>query len=125
MSHDSKVEFMCEAQNQGFRTYLYFISTDSPDINVHRVAARVKLGGHNVPEDRIRDRYYRSLERLARAIQCSNRAYLFDNSGEGKEERQWIAEFDDDGYDYKTRNMPTWFMTYVDAKLGPTEPESI
>lgn len=123
MSDPSKVEFLCNAQSQGFRTYLYFIATDSPEINVHRVAARVRLGGHDVPEEKIRKRYLRSLELLPRAIQCANRAYLFDNSGEGAE-KQWLAEFNDDGYDYKTRNMPAWFMTYVDAKLGPTEPES-
>ena len=57
MSHESKVEFMRQAQRLGYRTYLYFVSTDSPDINVNRVAIRVREGGHDVDVDKIIDRY--------------------------------------------------------------------
>lgn len=45
MSHVSKVEFLREAQIQGFKTYLYFVSTVDPDINIARVNYRVSMGG--------------------------------------------------------------------------------
>lgn len=64
MSHPSKVNLLVQAQAAGYRTYLYFVATDDPDINVSRVRNRVRLGGHPVPEDRIRTRYHRSLNLL-------------------------------------------------------------
>ena len=62
MSHPSKVDLLRHAQTAGYRTYLYFIATDDPEINISRVRNRVRLGGHDVPEDRIASRYYRSLD---------------------------------------------------------------
>jgi predicted ABC-type ATPase len=81
MSHASKVAFMVEAQARGYRTYLYFISTEMVEINIDRVSQRVALGGHPVPESRIRDRYEKSIALLPLACDASNRAFIFDNSG--------------------------------------------
>lgn len=61
MSSPDKVDLMKKAQLLGCRTYLYFIATDDPAINVARVKARVNLGGHGVPEDKIICRYPQSL----------------------------------------------------------------
>ena len=77
MSHSSKVELLAQAQSAGYRTYLYFVATDDPAINISRVRSRVKLGGHAVPEDKIVERYSRSLALLMDAIRHSNRAYIF------------------------------------------------
>ena len=71
MSHRSKVELLAQAQPAGYRTYLYFIATDDPEINISRVRNRVKMGGHAVPEDRIAARYHRSLELLMEAIRLT------------------------------------------------------
>jgi len=87
------VELLAQAQAAGYRTYLYFVATDDPAINISRVKSRVKLGGHAVPEDRIEKRYHRSLELLMDAIRHTNRAYVFDNSGENKDRKHtWLAE---------------------------------
>ena len=85
MSHPSKVDLLRHAQTAGYRTYLYFIATDDPEINISRVRNRVKLGGHDVPEDRIASRYYRSLDLLLDAIRHTNRAYVFDNSSDNRD----------------------------------------
>jgi len=42
-----------------------------------------------VPEDRIEKRYYRSVDLLMDAIRLTNRAYIFDNSGD---RQSWLAE---------------------------------
>jgi predicted ABC-type ATPase len=73
MSSADKVEFLKQAQESGFRTYLYYIATDDPEINISRVKNRVKAGGHSVPQDKIISRYYRSLDLLSAAIPCTNR----------------------------------------------------
>ena len=45
MSHRSKIELLTQAQAAGYRTYLYYVATDDPAINISRVRTRVKLGG--------------------------------------------------------------------------------
>lgn len=80
MSHPSKVEVLLQARSLGFRTALYFVATESPSLNVARVAQRVLLGGHDVPEDRIRQRYVRTLDLLPQAIEAADLAVLFDNT---------------------------------------------
>lgn len=84
MSHISKVEFLREAKKQGYRTYLYFVSTVDPEINISRVKYRVKMGGHDVPEDKIKQRYQRSMDLLMQAVEVSDRTYIFDNSADGQ-----------------------------------------
>lgn len=82
------------AQSQGYRTYLYFVATEDPAINVSRVQNRVRMGGHSVPEEKIHSRYYRCLNLLLPAIRLSNRASQIDNSADGSEST-WIAEITD------------------------------
>jgi predicted ABC-type ATPase len=61
MSSPDKIAFLKQAQEAGYRTYLYYIATADPIINVSRVRSRVALGGHPVPEDKILKRYHGSL----------------------------------------------------------------
>lgn len=79
-SHKSKLAFMKRAKEAGFKVYLYFIATNSPDINVDRVRIRVGAGGHNVPKKKIIERYGRSLGQLLPAIDLCYHAFMFDNS---------------------------------------------
>ena len=81
MSHPSKLGLLEEAHLHGFRNYLYFVTTENPDLNVERVRQRMKEGGHPVSEGKIRQRYARSMSLMGDAIARSDRAYLFDNSG--------------------------------------------
>ena len=68
MSSPYKIALLENAQQLGYRTCLYYIATDDPAINVARVKARVNLGGHDVPEDKIVSRYARSLGLLMEAV---------------------------------------------------------
>jgi predicted ABC-type ATPase len=82
-SHPSKLQIMRDALAAGYKVYLYFVSTESPKINVFRVLARKAKGGHDVPEDKIRSRYYRSMTNLFDACLIADQAYFFDNSVDG------------------------------------------
>ena len=81
MSHPSKLEFLRAARLAGYRTYLYFVATADPAINIARVAVRVAKGGHSVAQDKIVASYRRSLSLLRPALKLTDRAYIFDNSG--------------------------------------------
>ncbi|CAG0964742.1 hypothetical protein PLCT2_00968 [Planctomycetaceae bacterium] len=81
MSSRDKVDFMKEARKRGYRVYLYFVATDDPEINLDRVRRRVMLGGHPVPDDKVRKRYRESIDLMTEACEVVHRAYIFDNSG--------------------------------------------
>ncbi len=120
MSHRNKVELLGQAQRAGYRTYLYFIATDDPEINISRVRNRVKLGGHAVPEDRIVSRYHRSLDLLMEAIRHTNRAYVFDNSGDNTDKKHtWLAEITEGRVlELKSDQIPAWFKRFVLDKFN-------
>ena len=109
MSHPGKITLLRDARALGFRTYLYFVATDNVELNVGRVGVRVQVGGHAVPEEKIRERYRRSLDLLPQAVRAADRAFLFDNSTEGhvllaETTAGKIAEIH-----VKEDEMPSWF----------------
>ncbi len=115
MSSPDKVKFLARANKSSYRTYLYYVATNNPIINISRVKNRVKAGGHNVPEEKIVSRYYRSLDLLFDAIKNTNRAYIFDNS---EAKVRWIAEVTDaETIEIKDLNVPVWFDKYVLSKI--------
>jgi predicted ABC-type ATPase len=107
MSGRDKVELLRDARARGYRTYLYYICTDSPLINHERVANRVSLGGHAVPADKIDARYTRSLALLPAAVRNASRAYLFDNS---TKHHRLIAEFEEGQLIAASEQLPGWFV---------------
>lgn len=115
MSAADKIELLKLAKTHGYRTYLYFIATEDPAINISRVRSRVALGGHDVPEDKIVARYYRSLNLLFDAIRVSDRAFVFDNSSP---HQRWIAEITDGRLlELRLNKVPLWFQRAVLDKV--------
>jgi predicted ABC-type ATPase len=118
MSSDDKVSLLEQARSQGYRTYLYYIATDDPMINILRVRTRVASGGHDVPEDKIVSRYARSLDLLMKAIQLTDRAFIFDNSNH-LQPHTWIAEITDGHLlELKPKALPSWFKRAVLDKMN-------
>lgn len=79
-SHTSKVDFLADAKALGYQIKLIAIYTDSPALNVARVAQRVTNGGLSVPEDKILQRIPRAYENIVLAIPLCDQFVLFDNS---------------------------------------------
>ncbi len=69
------------AKQLGFELWLVYVVLDTPERNIERVKLRVRKGGHAVPEDKIRERYKRSLEQLPWFLEQADRAWVYDNSG--------------------------------------------
>lgn len=120
-SHPSNLDIMREAAAAGYKVYLYFVSTESPEINKYRVAFRVQNKGHNVPEDKIVSRYYRSLNLMHEAAQISYQAFFFDNS-DNESPFRLVAHFKK-GADGKkewdeipTSRVAGWFRKYYGRK---------
>lgn len=107
MSSADKVDLLREALKLGYRTYLYFIATEDPAINVQRVKLRFAQGGHDVPESKIVERYHRSLKLCADAVLASSRAFFFDTSGD---EAVYFAEaVNGNELVIHSEEIPGWF----------------
>ncbi|MDR8393367.1 zeta toxin family protein [Aliifodinibius sp. S!AR15-10] len=116
MSHPGKIDFLQVAKKSGYKTYLYFIATDDPEINISRVNNRVQKGGHPVPKEKITERYERSLNLLYKALKVADRAYILDNS---KRRSSVLFEKKNDGKGYlQVENYPRWFEKAVIEKLN-------
>jgi predicted ABC-type ATPase len=115
-SHPSKVDFLREAKDRGWFAYLYFVGTSDPYINCGRVEERVLKGEHDVPLDKIKERFIPSLENLFPALQHCRRAYIFDNSGTHME---LIAEkqLDNSLILSNKEHIPAWVDEYVLSKI--------
>ncbi|KXS44151.1 hypothetical protein HWN40_04015 [Methanolobus zinderi] len=114
-SHPSKIDFLKMAEEHGWAVYLYFVSTQDPEINCERVAERVLRGKHDVPQDKIRERYTKAHDNLYPALKHCRRAYIFDNSIK----MQLIAEKKPDGSLVLSKEcpVPAWFNDCVLSRI--------
>lgn len=116
MSHHSKIEFIQKAHDYGYKTYLYFVSLEDPELNKERVKARVMLNGHSVPDDKIVSRYYRTMNLLFEILKVVDKAFFFDNSGS---ESVYFAKYEDGEINlFSQDDVPQWFYSYVIEKLS-------
>jgi predicted ABC-type ATPase len=56
-------------RQKGYRFHLVYIWSPSPDFSIHRVAARVRAGGHHIPEETIRRRYFAGIRNFFQLYQ--------------------------------------------------------
>lgn len=80
LSTPRNIDLLRRAKEAGYYVIGFYVLTCDPDINVRRVAGRVARGGHDVPEDKIRARYGRSLKNLPLLRELCDELYVFDNS---------------------------------------------
>lgn len=68
------------AQTLRRRFYLIYVSLVSPALARERVRRRVRLAGHDVPAEKIEERWRRSLEQLPWFASRADGFWLYDNS---------------------------------------------
>jgi predicted ABC-type ATPase len=70
------------ALQEGFTVRLFYVCVKDPEENIRRVRERVARGGHYVPDEDVRRRYWRSLENAWSLVRIVDQALVYDNSGE-------------------------------------------
>lgn len=78
-SHPSKLELLTEAQHGGYLVTVHVFAV-SEDQAVARVRSRVVHGGHDVPEEKVRQRHARLWANVAAAIPLADHVVVYDNS---------------------------------------------
>lgn len=72
-----KLNYAC---GKGVDVRIMFCGLESVELHIARVAERVANGGHNIPEDKIRQRYTDSVTNIAALAKQCTELRVFDNS---------------------------------------------
>jgi predicted ABC-type ATPase len=75
-----KVDFLKSLESEGFNVVLCYIGISAAEVSEQRVAMRVSKGGHDVPSNKIQERYGRTLDNLKLAIAQLGDVRVFDNN---------------------------------------------
>jgi len=80
LSTERNLLLLQKAKQNGYRVECVYVLTCDAGINVARVQGRVREGGHDVPEGKIRSRYSKALKLLPRLLDVCDRMLVYDNS---------------------------------------------
>jgi predicted ABC-type ATPase len=103
----AKLAFLKEAAESGYTVVVCFIGLSGPNASEERVAMRVSQGGHDVPTEKLRSRYPRTLANLKAAIRDLPHVLVFDNTDLRKPFRQ-VAVYEKGHLRWKARSVPAW-----------------
>jgi predicted ABC-type ATPase len=104
LSGSTYLKMALRAQKAGFNVLVVFVGTNSVEINIERVKARVIKGGHDVPEEDQRRRYPRTLANMKRLLPMADLSVIIDNSGDGHR----MVGFGHQGYMHWHEPLPVW-----------------
>lgn len=90
------------ARDLGFQVGLTFVVLATPELSLERVRQRVEMGGHDVPTEKIRARWGRSIANLALFAPLADVVHVIDNSEIGHP--VLIAAKDNTGWHWHTPN---------------------
>lgn len=102
-----KLAFLADTAANGYTVVLCFIGIASADQSDERVAMRVSQGGHDVPVDKIRSRFSRTLSNLHAAIERLPHVMVFDNSDLARPFRL-VAIHEDGQRQFHDDPVPSW-----------------
>lgn len=82
LSTDRNLVLLKKAKESGFFIRCIYVITSNVDINVARVNAREELGGHGVPEEKIRSRYEKAIRLIPDLVKVCDILHIYDNTSE-------------------------------------------
>ncbi|MGC4060606.1 MAG: zeta toxin family protein [Aquabacterium sp.] len=106
-----------EAASQGFEVRIWYVGLASPEHHLARVKARVKKGGHDIPEADIRRRFDQSRLQLIELLPHVAELRVYDNSDEADPHQ---------GQAPRPRLLLHWQRTRGQASvLAPATPQAL
>lgn len=80
LSTDRNLKLLRRAKENGFFIRCFYILTADVNVNIARIKSRVKNGGHDVPEDKIRSRYVKALSLIPSLVDVCDVMHIYDNT---------------------------------------------
>jgi predicted ABC-type ATPase len=72
-----------KASAAGIEVRVWYVGLESADLHIARVRSRVAMGGHDIPEAKILERYARSRMKLIELLSHLAELKVFDNTEDG------------------------------------------
>ena len=76
------VALLEKALAAGIEVRIWYVGLNSPELHIARVRSRVRKGGHDIPEAKIRERYSSSRLNLIHLLPKATEVRVYDNSAE-------------------------------------------
>lgn len=83
---------LAAAADRGAEVHVLYIGLSSPELHLSRVRARVRAGGHGIPEEHIRRRYEHSRLNLIHLLPKLASLRVYDNSTEADPAKGRVPE---------------------------------
>ena len=115
-SHPSKLELVDNAKGAGFRVIVHHVGVRAAELSLARVAARVRGGGHDVPSDKVVERFERNQPLIRLAVLRADRAFVYDNSVAARPPL-WLIEFRDGVVQRIAPEIAPWAMALYAREL--------
>jgi predicted ABC-type ATPase len=114
---NQKLDFLRETQAAGYTIVLIFIGIESAELSSARVAERVAAGGNDVPDDKLKARFARTLRNLKAALKFVDLAIPLDNSSADVPFRH-VATWESGRRRFAATPVPAWLKDAMRAGTG-------
>jgi predicted ABC-type ATPase len=89
LASDHYLRVFEKARKAKYEIVLLYVFIDFPDANIARIKKRVALGGHHVPDETVRRRFYKSIKNFWTASNLADKWKLYYN---GDDDYELVAE---------------------------------
>lgn len=80
LSTDRNLKLLKKAKEKGYFLRCIYVLTSDYKINIARVSMRESRGGHGVPEEKIKSRYYKALDLISELVEIYDIVHIYDNT---------------------------------------------
>ena len=80
LSTDRNLKLLKKAKEKGYFLRCIYVLTSNPEINKTRIDIRESMGGHTVPEEKIKSRYYNALDLVPELVEICDIVHIYDNT---------------------------------------------
>jgi predicted ABC-type ATPase len=120
LSSDKYLKRVHHARSCGFTVTMVYVTLRSPELAVKRVKQRYEYesGGHDVPEQKIRQRWVHSLENFLTISQASDSFTVWDNSADASSGEPPILLMDKENGDVQIHDRNVFAELMLNASLA-------
>lgn len=105
------IRLIREAKANGFEVTMFFVGLNDVRLNIERVAARVRNGGHHIPTEDIIRRQTTSMQNLLTNLRLIDHLIVIDNSGASGE---IVLQAERNALKYRVESLPMWVHNIKD-----------
>lgn len=111
LSGRGTMERIKAAKAAGYYVIGFYIGLNSVELNIERIALRVARGGHDIPADTVRRRFFESANNLVKIKDSFDLLHIIDNSETFFNLQYSISNRN---IDYHIRNLVSWANTLLE-----------